>query len=115
MKETESEDTAHLLDAEPPLFLGCSASDFTTLAGAGFAMGTVLGIIAWILSGIWLLILPCMLVMPMIVIFVGGKKLGKAKEGKPEGYYERMLAVTLKRFGLNKDLVTHVGYWRNRR
>ena len=51
----------------------------------------------------------------MLCIYQGGKRLGKAKEGKPNGYYDRLLAAQLNQWGLGKTTINRVGSWGIRR
>jgi len=114
MKEA-SEETAHLIDSEPILFLGCSSSEVLALAGAGFVMGLCIGGVVAMLSGIWLLVLPFLILVPVVTIYKGGRRLGKAKEGKPTGYYDRLIVARLNALGVGSSFVTRAGHWRNRR
>ncbi|MEW8048425.1 MAG: DUF3487 family protein [Candidatus Thiodiazotropha sp.] len=109
------EDTAHLIDTEPVLFLGCSSSEILTLAGLGFVIGLMIGGLIALFVGIWLLVLPFLILIPVIAIYYGGKRLGKAKEGKPNGYFDRLIAHRLNMIGLRNALVVRAGYWRNTR
>jgi conjugative transfer region protein (TIGR03750 family) len=109
------EDTANLIDAEPVLFLGCNNSEIMNLAGIGFLIGLFVGIVISVLIGIGILVLPFLIVVPMLTIYFGGKRLGKAKEGKPDGFYGRMIASKLNAMGFGNSFVTRSGYWRNTR
>ena len=111
----EPEVTAHLIDAEPILFLGCSSSEILGLAGLGFIAGLVFGLLVALLSGMWLLVLPFLILFPVVFIYWGGKRLGKAKEGMPSGYYDRLLATQLAQFGFGEGYINRVGHWRIRR
>jgi conjugative transfer region protein (TIGR03750 family) len=111
----EPENTAHLIDAEPILFLGCSSSEILGLAALGFAVGLVFGLFVALLSGIGLLVLPFLILFPVVFIYRGGKRLGKAKEGKPSGYYDRLLATQLAQFGFGEGYINRTGHWRIRR
>ena len=111
----EQETTAHLIDTEPMLFLGCSNGEILALAGVGFLVGLAIGLVVALLSGIGLLMLPFLIIVPVILIYWGGKRLGKAKEGKPNGYYDRLLATQLNRWGIGKSFINRPGYWSVRR
>ena len=74
------------------------------------------GLLAGLLSGVWLLVLPFLIIIPVIVIYLGGKRLGKAKEGKPIGYYDRLISLRKAQYGLGKaPFVIRAGYWSVRR
>jgi conjugative transfer region protein (TIGR03750 family) len=115
------EDTADLIDSEPVLFLNCTSSEIQVLAIVGVIIGFAIGSIVALLTGTVFLVLPFLLLFPMISIYKGGKQLGKAKEGKPNGYYDRLISTRMSRLGIrvpfliNNHIVTYTGYWRNRR
>ena len=111
----EPEATGHLIDAEPILFLGCSNGEVLALAGAGLVVGFAVGFVIALLSGIWLLVLPFLIILPVAFIYQGGKRLGKAKEGKPNGYYNRLLVTYLSQWGIGKSFINRPGYWSVRR
>ena len=108
-------DTAHLLDSQPILFLGCSAEEIMVLGMLGIVAGLVAGIVLAIITGIWLLIIPFPIIGLALFIFKGGKKLGKAKEGFPEGYVGRAINIWMCEHGMSKKFVVRHGYWRIRR
>jgi conjugative transfer region protein (TIGR03750 family) len=115
------EQTADQIDSEPVLFLGCNSSEIQSLAVVGFVIGIAFGLVVALLTGIFVLVLPFLILFPMITIYKGGKYLGKAKEGKPNNYYDRLIATRLSALGLRlpplsrNAVVTFTGYWRNRR
>jgi len=112
----EPEATGHLIDAEPILFLGCSNGEVLALAGAGLVAGMAIGLVVALLSGLGLLVLPFLIIVPVAFIYLGGKRLGKAKEGKPNGYYDRLLATKLSQWGIGKkSYINRPGYWSVRR
>jgi len=109
------EDTAYLIDSEPMLVLGCSGKELISLAFAGLVVGIIIGLLLALITGIWMLaVLPPVLVAPFFV-YSGGKKLGRAKEGKPDGYFNRMLSVKLTKIGFINTYVLRTGFWRVRR
>ncbi len=108
-------DTAHLLDSKPILFLGCSAEEIMGLGLLGIVAGLVVGIVLAIMTGIWLLIIPFPIIGLAVFIFKGGKKLGKAKEGFPDGYIGRVIDIWMCEKKLSNKFVTRHGYWRIRR
>ncbi len=113
--ERETEDTAHLIDTEPVLILGCGSVEIMTLGGVGFVTGFVLGLILLSPFGFWFLSIPSGLLFALATVIVGGRRLGKAKEGKPDGYYNRYLIMKLSKVGMKGSFITHTGQWRIRR
>jgi len=108
-------DTAHLLDSQPTLFLGCTGEEIVGLGMLGILSGLVIGIVLAIITGIWLLIIPFPIICLAVFIFKGGQKLGKAKEGFPEGYIGRAISIWMCKHGLSKKFVVRKGHWRIRR
>ncbi len=84
-------DTAHRIDKEPVLFLGCSGTEIFSLAFLGAIVGVLLGIIIGFISGWWFLILPAIFMGAFAGVYKGGKILMHKKEGKPEGYYGKLI------------------------
>jgi len=109
------DDTAHLIDTEPVLLLGCSSTEVLFLGVAGFVVTLVIGVILLAPFGVWLLAIPLGFLMALATIFFGGRRLGRAKEGKPDGYYHRVLRMALSVAGIRKTFITRKGYWRIRR
>lgn len=108
-------DTAHLIDVEPVMILGCSNYEIMALGAVGFAAALLLGLLVLAPFGFWLLAFPLAILAALATIYFGGKKLGKAKEGKPNGYFNRVLRMKLARFGAKDAYVRHDGFWRIRR
>jgi len=112
----KKDDTAHLIDTEPVLLLGCSGIEIMFLGAAGFVIALVVGVIVLSPFGMWFLAIPFGFLVALMVIVFGGRRLGKAKEGKPDGYYNRYLRMKLSRVGIMKGtFVTYTGNWRIRR
>ena len=109
------EHTAHLIDNEPVLMLGCSNTEIFTLAGLGFGTGLILGLIFGVLFSQYVLIVPFPMLMTVISVYFGGKRLGRAKEGKPDGFFNRFLLNTFCRLGWRSGFVQHKGFWSIRR
>ncbi|MEW8139168.1 MAG: DUF3487 family protein [Candidatus Thiodiazotropha endolucinida] len=109
------ENTANLLDTEPMLVLGCNNSEILNLAIAGFLAGLFFGSIVAIVFWVGFLVLPFLFIGPMLAIYFGGTYLGKAKEGKPDGYFDRLIVSKLNAMGIGESFVTRAGFWRNTR
>ena len=107
--------TAHLIDVEPVLILGCNNFEIKVLGAVGFAAALLLSLLLLTPFGLWLLAVPMAILTALGSVYFGGKKLGKAKEGKPNGYFNRALRVQLARFGWKSSFVQHKGFWRIRR
>lgn len=120
MKDKDT--TAHLIDSEPVLILGCTYTEILTLAGVGALIGFLLCLFIFGMLGFWLLSIPGLAFGAMIGVFSGGKRLGKKKEGKPDGYINKSILIFIsnirvKVFSMmdiktNSTFIDHVGSWR---
>lgn len=108
-------DTAHRIDREPVLFLGCSGAEIMLLAGSGAIAGLVVGLVVAILLGRLIIFLPFVVVFGFISVWKGGAWLARQKEGKPDGYYNKYILSRLSNAGLLKLFVNRSGHWSMRR
>ena len=116
MSETNNNQcTANLIDSEPVLFFGCSNSEIFTLVFIGFVIGSITGLIVAFIFGYILVAVPFPVFGAFVGVVKGGKMLGKSKEGKPDGYYSRVIKMKLCKFGLTNSFVHRMGAWRTRR
>ena len=104
-------DTAHRIDKEPVLFLGCSGTEIFTLAIVGATSGLLLGVIVGIITSWWFLVLPCLFIGAFIGVYKGGKIMMHKKEGKPEGYYGKIILSWLSDQGILNLFIKHNGFW----
>ncbi|MCF6256154.1 MAG: TIGR03750 family conjugal transfer protein [Gammaproteobacteria bacterium] len=111
----KKDDTAHLIDTEPVLLLGCNNIEIFSLGALGFIFSLVVGIVLLMPFGMSFLALPFSFLIALATIYFGGRRLGKAKEGKPDGYYNRYLRMKLSSLGIKKANYVNAGYWRIRR
>lgn len=109
-----AEDTAHLIDVEPVLVLGCSGIELMSLAVAGFTGSLFVWLLVLAPFGYWFIAIPMALLTAMGVIYFGGQRLGKVKEGRPDGYFSRLIHSRLGRIGVG-SVISHTGYWGIRR
>ncbi len=114
-KHHQEQGTANLIDSEPILFFGCSSSEIMVLALLGFVTGLLTGVVLAFVFGSLLVAVPFPLFGAFIGVVKGGKRLGKSKEGKPDGYYSRVIKMKLCKFGLTNLFVHRMGGWRTRR
>ncbi|MNL61394.1 hypothetical protein D3C87_1853090 [compost metagenome] len=56
-----------------------------------------------------------MLIMPIIVVFIGGRWVSNYKRGKPDNYLWRRLEELRARSGLFQGLIVHSRAWALRR
>lgn len=108
-------DTAHRIDKEPVLFLGCSGTEIMTLAVVGAISGILLGLLIGLITGWWFLILPSIFIGAFVGVYKGGKTMMRKKEGKPEGYYGKVILSWVSDQGLMNLFISRSGYWSIRR
>lgn len=103
------------LNAEPVVFRGFTTPEMFWTAGIALVGGLVVGLIPDLLFG-WVYIPTVALLMPLVVLFFGGKLLTRYKRGKPENFLYRRLEIRLARLGWGgKNLVLDSRRWRLRR
>ena len=104
-------DTAHRIDKEPVLFLGCSGTEILSLAVVGALAGILLSMLLGLITGWWFLILPCLFIGAFMGVYKGGKIMMHKKEGKPEGYYGKIILSWLSDQGILKLFISRDGFW----
>ena len=109
-----NEDTAHLIDVEPVLILGCSGIELMGLGAVGFAGSLFLWLLVLVPFGFWFIAIPMALLTALGVIYFGGQRLGRMKEGRPDGYISRVIKSRLGQIGVGA-CIGHTGYWGIRR
>lgn len=87
------------LNAEPVVFRGFTTPELGLAALIGIALGLVPGILFSFLWG-WVTIPTGALLMPLAVVFFGGRIMTRIKRGKPENYIWQKLAVKRARAGV---------------
>jgi conjugative transfer region protein (TIGR03750 family) len=99
------------LNAEPVVFRGFTTPELGLAALAGAALGLVPGIACSFLWG-WVTIPTGVLLMPLVVVFFGGRIMTRLKRGKPENYIWQRLALRRTLAGLGDLLtITTSGHW----
>lgn len=103
------------LNSEPVVFRGFTTPEMFWTAAIALVAGLVIGIFPALLFG-WIYIPTIGLLMPLAVIFFGGKLLTRFKRGKPENFLYRRLEVRLARVGWGgKNVILESRQWRLRR
>ena len=86
------------LNAEPVVFRGFTTPELgmAALIGAGFGLLSSLPLT--VIAG-WVAVPTGILVMPLLLIWFGGKRLSKLKRGKPENYIWQRLEERKRHLG----------------
>lgn len=82
------------LNAQPTVFRGFTTGEMFSAAGFGFVLGLCVSVAFLPVAG-WVVLPTGALVMPLVVVFFGGKFLTRIKRGKPENYLYRRLSQQL--------------------
>ncbi|MBU9819894.1 TIGR03750 family conjugal transfer protein [Rahnella sp. BCC 1045] len=104
------------LNSSPVVWRGFTAGEFLLAATVGFFLGIPLSLpLVFIPAVGWIAIPTCMLIMPIFVVFVGGRWVSSYKRGKPDNYLWRRLEEVRAKFGLHRGLVISSQTWALRR
>ncbi|WP_431022211.1 TIGR03750 family conjugal transfer protein [Erwinia rhapontici] len=104
------------LNTPPVVWKGFTAGEFLLAAVVGLLLGIPLSIpLVFIPAVGWVAIPTCMLIMPIIVVFIGGRWVSNYKRGKPDNYVWRRLEELRAKVGLFSGLVIHSQVWAMRR
>jgi len=104
------------LNTPPVVWRGFTAGEFLLAAVVGILLGIPVSLPLMFIPAVgWIAIPTCMLIMPIIVVFIGGRWVGNYKRGKPDNYIWRRLEELRARAGLFKGLVIHTQAWALRR
>ncbi len=100
------------LNESPSVFKGCSWEELAGLAALAAASSLVLGILAWIVTGIWLLIFCFVTVGTLLGLFFGSIFMQVAKKGRPSGYFKTKWNIALQNLGLvTRTAITQSRIW----
>ncbi len=97
---------------------------FKGFTAGEFLLAAVVGIVAGIAPAMplamvpflgWLAFPTCMLLMPLMVIFLGGGWIASYKRGKPENYIWQRLEELRCRVGLSRALILDSRAWEMKR
>ncbi|MCC8381423.1 TIGR03750 family conjugal transfer protein [Xenorhabdus sp. PB30.3] len=103
------------LNAEPVVFRGFTTPEMGLAAIVGLALGLVVSLPFIPFAG-WVMLPTGMLMMPLLLLSVGGRWLATLKRGKPENYLWQKLAEKKRRFGLgDPTLIIAAQGWSLRR
>lgn len=92
------------LNTPPVVWRGFTSDEFLLAAGAGCVVGVPVAIpLAFIPFFGWLAFPTCMLLMPLVMLFLGGRWISSYKRGKPENYIWRRLEEVRCQFRLKKS------------
>ncbi|HDL7749449.1 TPA: TIGR03750 family conjugal transfer protein [Yersinia enterocolitica] len=104
------------LNTPPIVWRGLTSGEFLLAAGCGSLLGIPVSFpFVFILTLSWVAIPTCMLIMPILVVFIGGRWVSQYKRGKPDNYLWRRLEQTRTRLGFAHNLVIVSRAWELRR
>ncbi|EXU75311.1 TIGR03750 family conjugal transfer protein [Erwinia mallotivora] len=104
------------LNNPPVVFKGFTAGEFLLAAVVGIVAGIAPAMpLAMVPFLGWLAFPTCMLLMPLMVIFLGGGWIASYKRGKPENYIWQRLEELRCRVGLSRALILDSRAWEMKR
>ncbi|CCW28975.1 TIGR03750 family conjugal transfer protein [Xenorhabdus nematophila] len=103
------------LNSEPVVYRGLTTPELGLAALFGSMMGFFISFFFVSFTG-WVIIPTLLLIMPLFVVFFGGKYLTHLKRGKPENYIYRQLMLRKRKWGVGDTaLIIHDQAWSLRR
>lgn len=104
------------LNTPPVVWRGFTSGEFLLAACCGVLLGVPVSIPLIFIPAVgWIAIPTCMLIMPILVVFIGGRWISKYKRGKPDNYLWRRLEVLRAHVGLSRELIIVDRAWELRR
>ncbi|MCX8649586.1 TIGR03750 family conjugal transfer protein [Gilliamella sp. B2776] len=101
MKDNDIKMLPDRLNRMPVVYKGMTVRELLLMIGVGTIIGSLLGIILFILFGRWVLIPSAIVFMPLPTLFFGGNKIAKLKRGKPETWFSRSIDLFFAKKGFN--------------
>ncbi|QLH61929.1 TIGR03750 family conjugal transfer protein [Serratia symbiotica] len=104
------------LNNPPVVWKGFTSSEFLLAAIIGMLAGIPLAVLLSLLPFIgWLAFPICMLLTPLVVVFLGGGWIAGYKRGKPENYIWQRLEALRCRARLSRSLILDSRTWELKR
>jgi len=104
------------LNTPPVVWRGFTSGEFVLAASCGCLLGIPASIpLVFVPTVGWIAIPTCMLIMPILVVFIGGRWVSQYKRGKPDNYLWRRLEVLRAHIGLARGLIVVGRVWELKR
>lgn len=87
--------TGDFINEEPVVFKGLTDSEIKQVFLLSLVIGAPLGVILGLLTGVPMLIVCFVLIIPIITVFFVARWMANARRGKPPGYVEQRFHVWL--------------------
>lgn len=98
------------LNNPPVVWKGFTSGEFLLAAGVGVVAGIPVAIPLSLFLG-WLAFPTCILIMPLLVIFIAGGWFRSYKRGKPENYIWKRMEEILCRARLSSSMILATRVW----
>ena len=99
------------LNSEPTVFRGFTTHEMGLAALAGAGAGLLLSLPFIPLAG-WVVVPTGLLVMPLLLVWFGGRWMARLKRGKPENWLWQRLETKKRRLGMgNPKLIVDARGW----
>jgi conjugative transfer region protein (TIGR03750 family) len=100
------------LNAEPPVFRGCSISELLAIAGLSVAICVPVSILLLSFIGYAMMGIGVGSLLSIGGVVVGATMLQKMKRGRPIGYYQLQIALMFDKAGIKKlPIIKRSGHW----
>jgi len=104
------------LNNPPVVWKGFTSSEFLLAAIIGMLAGIPLAVLLSLLPFIgWLAFPTCMLLTPLVMVFLGGGWIADYKRGKPENYIWQRIEALRCRAHLSRSLILDSRTWEMKR
>lgn len=116
MENTNDAKVAELICMEPLLYKGLTASELVTVAISSFLFWALLSVATLIINAAGLFIIfaafPVALLLAILTVLIAASILRKLKRNRPDGYYEQLMIIYLKKLGvLNSHIIVRDIKW----
>jgi len=100
------------LNSPPVVWKGFTSGEFLLAAGVGVVAGIPVAIPLSLIPFLgWLAFPTCILIMPLLVIFIAGGWFRSYKRGKPENYIWKRLEEILCRIHFSSSMILATRVW----
>lgn len=103
------------LNREATVYGGMTMTEFGISALLGFISGIIIGLLLWMLTGLWLLIPGLAMLLCIVTVLIGKSVVARIKRGKPEAYLNRLIEVKMDKLFSGKKFIKREGFWAIRR
>ena len=110
--EHEPDVLAERMNEEPAIFRGCSSSELGLIVGLAAAVWLPVSLLAAALVGALSMAFGLAGIAIVVSVIVTASVFQRIKRGRPEGYYQQWLLISLADLGLRRSpFIRRDGHW----